>query len=256
MKQFSSLLLSEDIGAMRVDTRLRTSVLIPGELVQGHVYVRGGEAAQLIDAITLSVTTECTSKGNDATWNEVYTLASQHLTDTIQIGSNQRLVLPFALPLPNETPLTLGRQHIYLHTMVGTGGAVSKRTDIVHIRPHPAQRQVLDALAALRFQLTGVECRYESLPGRAHPIVQELEFLPIGTYRQAVEEIEVIFDQGECGLEVLIEINRQARGFGKHAATAYALDERYMRIHVPHTGLDQNEIAGLIEQAVCEPAYP
>ena len=248
MKQFSSLLASVDVGAIRVDTRLRTSVLIPGEPVQGHVYIHGGAAAQMINAITLSVTTECMREVDDATWSELYTLASHHLTDIMWIGPKERKVLPFAIPLPNETPLTLGRQRISLHTIVGSAGADSKYTEMMHIRPHPAQRQVLDALARLRFQLTGVKCRYQPLPDHVHPIIQELEFLPIGGYHHAFEEIAVIFEMGERGLEVLIEIKGRARGFSKHAATAYDLDERYTRIHVPHTGLDRTVLEGMIEQ--------
>jgi sporulation-control protein len=248
MKQFTSLLASANVGVARIDTRLRTSVLIPGELVQGHVFIHGGAAAQTIDAITLSVTTQCTREADDATPSETYILASQRLTNGIQVDPKERKVLPFAIPLPDETPLTLGRQRISLHTIVGSASTDSKYTEMMHIRPHPAQRQVLDALARLRFQLTGVKCRYQPLPGHVHPIIQELEFLPIGGYRHAFEEIAVIFEMGEHGLEVLIEIKGRARGLCKQAATAYDLDERYTRIYVPHTDLDQTVIDGMIEQ--------
>jgi sporulation-control protein len=256
MKQFTGLLAGANVGVACIDTRLRTSVLTPGELIQGYVYIHGGEVTQMIDGISLSVTTECTHEVDDATWSEVYTLASQHLANSIRIGPTERMLLPFAISLPYETPLTLGRQRISLHTSLGIAGvSVSKHSQILHIRPHPVQRQVLDALAALHFQLTGVECRYQPLAGCAHPIVQELEFLPTGVYRRAIEEIEVIFEVGEHGLDVLIEIDRRARRSSNSRATPRDLDTCYERIHVPHTGLDRTDITGLIEQAICETVY-
>jgi sporulation-control protein len=161
------------------------------------------------------------------------------------------MLLPFAFPLPYETPLTLGGQRICLHTTLGIVGAVdSKQTNILHIRPHPAQRQVLDALAALGFQLARVEARYQPLAGRAHPIVQGLEFLPARAHRQAIEQLEVIFDLREHQLEVLTEIDGRARGLDRRTITAYDVDERYARIQVPYTGLDRAQIVEIVEQAI------
>jgi sporulation-control protein len=243
-------------STLRVDTRLQTSVWAPGELVRGHVYIRGGALAQTIDTITLAAVTAYEREVDGATWSETYTLASHCLTEVIQIGPGARLLLPFSIQLPWETPLTLGQQRIWLRTMLEAAGADSaKRTEIVHIRPHPAQRLVLDALAAQSFQLTRTECRYQPRPGHAHSIVQALKFLPTSRSYQAIEELEIVFDLGEHGLDVLFQIVQRARGLTSGSATVYPLGRRYARIHVPHTGMDRNEIAGLVEQAICEAAY-
>ena len=256
MTQTASPLAGISASTMRVDTRLQTSVWAPGELVRGHVYIRGGVLAQTVDTITLAAVTACEREVDGATWSEMYTLASHCLTEVIQIGPGGRLLLPFSIQLPWATPLTLGQQRIYLRTMVEAADAASaKRTEIVHIRPHPAQRLVLDALAAQGFQLTRAECRYQPRAGRAYPIVQALTFLPTSRSYQAIEELEIVFDFAEHGLDVLLQIAQRARGLTSSSVTVLQLDKRYARIHVPHLGMDRNEIASLVEQAIGEPAY-
>lgn len=256
MKQTTDRLASMSASAMRVDTRLQTSVWAPGELVRGHIYIRGGAHAQAIDTITLSAATACEREAGGATWSEVYTLASDCLAQAIRIGPGERRLLPFSIQLPWETPLTLGRQRVGLHTTLGAAGAASaNRTEIVHIRPHPAQRLILDVLAAQGFQLTRAECRHQPRAGRAHPIVQALEFRPTSRSYQAIAGLEIVFDFGECGLDVLVQIVQRARGTRSGSATVYQLDKRYARVHVPHTGIDRNELASMVEQALGEHVY-
>ncbi|QYO63401.1 sporulation protein [Leptolyngbya sp. 7M] len=74
--------------------------------------------------------------------------------------------------------------------------------------------------------------------GRDYPFVQELEFRPRGKYQRLLDELEVIFYLEPNLLEVLLKIDRRARGLTGLIEEALDSDENYARLYVSLTDLN------------------
>ena len=233
MSIFKKLLASVGIGAAKVDTHLYDDSLIPGEIINGEVYITGGDVSQDIDDIYLYLATEYKREVDDNTVTEECVLVKHCLSERISLQPKEAKVIPFSFQLPYETPLTLRNQPVYLRTGLDISLAVDpKDTDYIQVRPHPLMQTVLDAIENLGFQLYKVDCEYNPYFGSPYPFVQEFEFRPIGNYRGRLDEVEVIFTLNSDLLEVFLELDKRARGFGGFLQEAFDMDERYVRFQV------------------------
>lgn len=233
MSIFKKLLASVGIGAAKVDTRLYDDSLILGEILNGEVYITGGDVSQDIDDIYLYLATEYQREVDDNTVTEECVLVKHCLSERFNLQPKEAKVIPFSFQLPYETPLTLRNQPVYVRTGLDISLAVDpKDTDYIQVRPHPLMQTVLDAIENLGFQLYKVDCEYNPHFGSTYPFVQEFEFRPIGNYRGRLDELEVIFTLNSDLLEVFLELDKRARGFGGFLQEAFDMDERYVRFQV------------------------
>lgn len=60
---------------------------------------------------------------------------------------------------------------------------------------------------------------------KRHGYVQEFEFAPGGNYRSYLDELEAVFFLQENHVEVMLEVDRRARGLGGLFAEALEMDE-------------------------------
>ncbi|MDF2680257.1 MAG: spo0M [Brevibacillus sp.] len=253
MSMFKKLLASVGIGSAQVDTRLEQDSLIPGEVLSGEVHLTGGDVAQEIDEIYMYVITHYERETNDSKVKEECTLIKHRLTEPIVLLPKEHKVLPFAFQLPYETPLTMGRQPVYLRTGLDIKNAIDPGdSDFIEVRLHPLMAKVLDAVQQIGFQLYKVDCEYNRHLGKTHPFVQEFEFRPTGPYRSRVEELEVVFFLREDSVEVLMELDKRARGFLGAFEEAFNLDERYVRFRLDMDDLNRptSVIADSIEELI------
>lgn len=253
MSIFKKMLASVGIGAAKVDARTEKDSFIPGELVKGEVYISGGDVAQEIDEIYMYVVTHYEKEYQDKKTKEECTLLKYRLSEKILLEPGAKIVLPFSFPLPYQTPLTMGRQPVYLRTGLDIKNALDPGdSDFIEVRPHPLMEKVLDAIQSIGFQLYKVDCEYNRHLGRDYPFVQEFEFRPIGPLRNRIEELEAIFYLNADGMEVLLEVDKRARGFFGALEEAFNLDERYVRFRLYNADLSRptidlaNEIERLI----------
>lgn len=247
---FKKLMASMGIGAAKVDARLAKDTYLPGEMVYGEVHVFGGDVEQVVDDIYMYVITHYEREVNDDKVKEECILAKHLLSERFDLMPKQERVLPFAFRLPYETPLTLGRQPVYLRTGLDIKNAVDPGdSDFIEVHPHPWMTNVLDAVKELGFQLYKVDCEHNRHLGRPYPFVQEFEFRPIGKYRQSLEELEVIFFLREGELEVLLEIDKRARGLFGALSEAFNLDERYARFRL-NDDVSVRELASFIDKLI------
>lgn len=249
MSMFKKLLASVGIGAAQVDTRLFKESLIPGEIVQGEVHIVGGDIAQEIDEIYMYVITHYEREANDSKVKEECVLLKHRLSERFSLQPKEQKAIPFAFQLPYETPLTMGRQPVYLRTGLDIKNAIDPGdSDFIEVLPHPLMSKVIDAVKQLGFQLFKVDCEYNRYLGRNYPFVQEFEFRPTGSYRSRLEEMELIFFLKQDELEILLELDKRARGFLGAWEEAFNLDERYARFRL--TAADEQrstaDIASLI----------
>ncbi len=239
MSLFKKLLASVGIGAAQVDTRLYEDSLVPGEMLNGEVYIKGGDVSQDIDDIYLYVATQYKREVSDTTVSEECVLVKYSLSEHFRLQPQEEKVIPFSFQLPYEAPLTLNNQPVYLRTGLDISVAVDpKDTDYIQVYPHPLMQQTLDAIANLGFQLYKVDCEYNPHFGSKYPFVQEFEFRPSDRYWGQLDELEVIFALYPEALEVFLELDKRARGFGGFLEEAFDMDERYVRFQVTSDYLD------------------
>lgn len=253
MSPFKQMLAGFGIGAAQVNTRLENPALAPGETLYGSVEILGGSVAQSITDVTLMIETEFKREINDSSVWQTYMLAQQPLSDAIVVQPGESMNFPFALVLPLDTPLSIKQQQVKLRTKLAVPKAVDPSdTDAIWVQPHPLMQQVFTALESIGFHLYSSECTYSRYGHRSVPFVQEFEFRPAGVYRHEVEEVEVMFNLHSHGLDVLLEIDKRARGLSGLLAEAYDLNERYTRLHLPIEGLDQQMLVRQLDGAIRE----
>lgn len=251
MSMFKKLLASIGIGAAKVDARLYDDSLVPGEMLNGEVYISGGDVSQEIDDIYLYVATQYKREVDDSTVTQECVLVKYCLSERFQLQPNEEKIIPFSFQLPYETPLTVGNQPVYLRTGLDISSAIDPNdTDYLQVRPHPLMQRVLDAIENLGFQLAKVDCEYNPRFGGSYPFVQEFEFRPTGKYRSRLDELEVIFSLNANELEVFLELDKRARGFGSFLEEAFDMDERYVRLWV--TPAELNSSLGDLEARIDE----
>lgn len=251
MTNFKQLLASFGVGAARVDARLATATSFPGGVIEGELAIQGGDVAQTIDTVRVAVATDYKREVGDNTLWETFILAQQQLSEQLVVAPQARMSLPFRLQLPYGTPLTVGRQRVYVRSTLAIANALDPHdSDSVQITPHPTMQRVFDALEHMGFWLRKAECEYNKRLSQTLPFVQTFEFQPGPNYGRNVEELELVFAPTQTGLDVLLEIDRRGRGWQGMLEEAYDLNERYVRVHVPHTQYDVRALQQQLEQTI------
>jgi len=236
MSLFNKLFSSIGIGSARVDTKLTTDQLRAGDKVSGVVEIVGGNTEQQIDEIYLSLMTTYIKESNDKKFNQQATIEKVKIVERFTIGSNERREIPFSFVLPLDTPVTFGKSKVWIHTGLDIKNAIDPSDkDYISVSPSPLAAGVLNAVYDLGFSLRKVDC--EAAPYRLRrrlPFVQEFEFVPTsGQYRGRLDEVEVMFfPQSEDRVEVMMQVDRRARGLSSFLAEALDMDESFVNFTV------------------------
>lgn len=239
MSVFKKLLARVGVGSATVDTHLYTDRLAPGDVLEGEVHIIGGEVEQTIDEIYLYVATKYKREVGDSTSYEECKLIRHHVASGFIIRPHEEMHLPFSVQVPYETPLTIGRQKVYIRTGLDIAQAINpKDWDDLAVSSHPLMQQVFEALNSMGFQLYEAECEFRPSWNQAYPFVQEFEFAPSGEYRRWLDELEAVFHLQPNHLEVLLELDKRARGLGGLLDEALDTDERYVRFTVRPADLE------------------
>lgn len=244
MSFFNKMLAKVGIGAAEIDTLLEKVSYIPGEDVRGVVRVKGGQVDQEIDRIYIQLKTRYLRESNDRTVTEQYTIAKFNVSNHINLKSGEELELPFSFPLPLETPVTYNGQPVWLHTGLDIDSAIDPTDDDgIEIQPHPYMSVIFEAVQLLGFRFRSSSCEYHSRLGRGVPFVQEFEFLPGPSFSRRVEELELVMTLEHDGIDVLVEIDRKARGLTGLFEQALDMDERHARLYFSASELEQGPAA-------------
>ncbi|QDP41937.1 sporulation protein [Radiobacillus deserti] len=221
-------LASVGIGSAKVDTQLENDQLTPGESLKGKVVVVGGSTEQQIDRINLFVMTEALREYDDKKFYEDVVLHKFTLGEAFTIGEGERKEIDFAFTLPVQTPPTIGKTNVWIQTGLDIPSALDpKDRDYIKVHAHPLMSTVLDALySELKFSLRKVEMEYSKRLG----FIQEFEFLPSNDFRADLDELEAYFFLKEDEMEVVLQVDRRAKGLGGLFAEALEMDESYARV--------------------------
>ncbi|KMY54536.1 sporulation protein SpoOM [Bacillus sp. FJAT-27231] len=236
MSFFNKVLASIGIGAAKVDTKLEKPEYTAGETIRGQVEISGGSTEQQIDSIYLTVYTTFIREADDRKYTDHAAVKKHKLNEPFKIGVNEKKSIPFSMELPIDTPITYGNTRVWVATGLDIKNAADPGDkDYIEVRPTTLAASVLDAIGQLGFRLREVECEQASKRiGSRFPFVQEFEFVPTsGPFRGKLDELEVSFlAQAKEKAELLIQVDRKARGIGGLFAEALEMDETLLRLTV------------------------
>ncbi|OYD07029.1 sporulation protein [Paludifilum halophilum] len=228
MSLFSKALASIGVGNAKVDTRLRQTQYRQGGLIEGEVFIQGGQVEQEVDELYLFLVIVYYHEGSQ----HEYVMEEYRLSEIFTIGPRETKVIPFEIRLPFDTPVTTGGCPVYLKTGLNIQMAVDPDdTDGIEVLPHPLVEKVLHVVETAGFQLVDIGFEFENFFSR-HPFIQEFEFKPTGDLRRVLDKLEVMFYVGEKELEVIMQIDRKATDLMTSLEEALELDNRTVRFGV------------------------
>ena len=122
--------------------------------------------------------------------------------------------IPFAFPLPLETPLTISRQPVWIHTGLDIDNAIDpKDRDFIDVEPNEDASIVFDAVESLGFSFKIATCEYHPRLGQGVPFVQEIEFYPGSSYAGHIKELELILYPEQEGFQFWSKSTGEAEAF-------------------------------------------
>lgn len=241
MSMFKRMLASVGIGAAQVDLMLHQDEVNAGDMISGVVRIQGGRVDQQIDDVYAFVMTRYVKEQNDTKTQVEAAIAKFQLTGKFTVEAEQVYEFPVSFQLPAITPATLGRTPVWIQTGLDIKEAVDpKDQDQLQVGPHPHAAVILEAANELGFRLREVTCEYAPSYGRKNglPFVQEYEFVPTTQFRGKLDELEMMFFPDENGVELLLQIDRKARGLAGMFAEAAGMDESFVSVR-----FDRNQLA-------------
>lgn len=233
------LLSSIGVGAAKVDTRLDGGEeFVVGEEVRGLVEVRGGGTEQEVEGIRLEVQTYYKRESGDDTVTETGTVERFPVSGRLTVERDSQQEIPFSFRLPYDTPLTIGRSSVWLRTALDVKMALDPSdSDAITVLPNPTMRFVLESFERLGFHLR--EADNEELPHRLRrrlPFGQEFEFVARGgEFGGKFDELELIMFPSEDAVDLMLQIDRRARGVGSFLSEQLGADESYASLTIPES---------------------
>ncbi|MBS4190891.1 sporulation protein [Bacillus sp. FJAT-49705] len=254
MSIFNKMLASVGIGAATVDTKLEHDTVVPGGEIRGVVEINGGNVEQRIDDIYLSLNTTYVKEVDDRKYTASGLIDRFRLTDSFTLMANERKVIPFSFIIPADTPLSIGKTKVWIATGLDIKNAVdSTDKDFIRVHPNEIMDSVLQAVSGLGFRLREAECEQASYRlQRRLPFIQEFEFVPTsGPFRGRLDELEVtFFPVSSFETEILMQVDRRARGLSSFLSEALNMDESHIRftVNTSDISLMQQKIQSVIQR--------
>jgi len=208
---FRKLLAAFGVG-VEVDTVLRNPQVRPGDTLHGEVRFRGGSADHRVDAITIDFTAVVEVELGDHESHHTFSFLRAQVAGPFELKAGRPHALPFAIPVPWETPLSaiggrpLPGMRIGVHTELALAGALDKGDlDPLFVNPLPEQEYVLAALDRMGFRFKGADLEAGTLRGSTMPFYQEIEYHAGPEWRRHFNELELTFIAGPSSMDVLLE---------------------------------------------------
>ncbi len=183
--------------------------------------------------------THYTEEHGDNKYTRDCALALYHMPDAVALQPGERRDTRFAIPMPYSAPLTLAGQRVWLRTSLDIEFAIDpKDRDPIQVSPGPLQQRILDAMQHLGFHAVRAKCE-KSYLGRDVPFVQEIEMKPYsGAFRGRLDEVDVVMLPYPGGIDLILEVDRRARGLGSWLAELVDADESRFRLRFTDADLN------------------
>jgi sporulation-control protein spo0M len=103
---FRNLMAKLGAGNATVDAVLDTPTTTPGGTVTGTVHLTGGQVAQEINELRVSLQATVEVESGDHEWKENVTFGTAPIAGAGRIEAGARAAVPFSFPVPWQCPFT------------------------------------------------------------------------------------------------------------------------------------------------------
>jgi sporulation-control protein len=220
-------------GPLRIDTVPDAAGGVrAGEELTGNVVFRGGGSISRITSLTLQLVSEFAFKRDNKIVTERGIIYHQSFAADVTIAPGDERRIPFRLPIPIETPVTMSGSKVWLETVADVGMEPPKGDkDDLPILPHPIVQAFLDAVKLLGLRLDEVKVMRLPHIRTGFPFVQEFEFKP--RLPSPLDELEFYCTaRNSEEIDFYIELDRRTKGLGGLFEEAFNLDERQIKLTV------------------------
>ncbi|SDC84744.1 MULTISPECIES: sporulation protein [unclassified Candidatus Frackibacter] len=239
MGLFNKVMASIGIGAARVDTILDEIDVRPGDELTGKVKILGGNVEQRIDDLYLYIMTKYEKEVDDKKVNINEKIQLVNIPVSKDIQPQEEIEIPFSFILNEKTPISSSKSPVWIHTGLDIKKAIDpKDNDGLQVKPHPYLQIVMEALDELGFKIRKIKNEYSHL-SRKFSFMQELELRPTREFRNELDELEILYSIHDNYLELIIEIDRKAKGLAGIFAEAIDIDETKGRLQITKEELNK-----------------
>jgi len=236
------LLAAVGVGAATIDAVLDDDRIVVGGTLSGVLRIRGGSVEQKADRVLLDVSTYVEREVNDSRVKEARVVHRHELPGPFVLAPNSQHDVRFAFQIPFHTPVTVhgSRYPIWLRSGLDLPFAVDPSDqDLLEVHPTLAMANVLTAMERLGFRLYKADVEHRPRWRGGVGFVQEFEFRPVHRGQRHLDEVEVVFlNESGQNVEVLLQIDRAARGFAGMLMEATGTDESWRHVHIPAHSVD------------------
>lgn len=215
------------IGGTRIDTKFEKMEFQAGERVKGELHIKGGKVKQELESVFLNVMTDYEVESNDKTYRENGTLQKVIVSVDRVINEDEEVVIPFFFTLSENTPVSLHKSHIWIKTHLEIDKAIDQYdADGISVIPSVGLKTVIQAL-----QEEGFVLRESENKKKYGKIIQEFEFIPLhGEYKGKLDELEVNYITFEKTVDIILQVDRKAKGLSGLFSETIGTDETNVRI--------------------------
>jgi sporulation-control protein len=243
---FAGLDTSPGVPGLSVQTDLPNPSTRPGLRLPGRVTVTANLGEVRIDGVRLGLVGKVEGADGGESLVEFHRIP---VAGPFLLAANERRVIPFAAPIPWETPLTVLAGvaplalRLGLRTEVVVDSAVG-RDDMrpLFVHPLPAHQGILGTLDGLGFQLRQAALRAGRLPRVRQGLSfhQMIGFWAAPLYAGPISELELTFVTDSSGLDVIFWVDRRLAMSG---ASHLSLS----RFRVNHAGAERLDWAKVVD---------
>jgi sporulation-control protein spo0M len=233
---------------LSVKTVLTNPSTRPGLTLEGRVIVAAGGTDVPVGHVVLGLLSRVEPDDPEAD-RLLLEFHRVRVAGAFVVPAGLRRVLPFAAPVPWETPVTVLSGQLLLSLRMGLRTELEldpmlDQGDLVpvYVYPLPAQEQILATLDTLGFQLRQAGLQPERLPGvnQALPLHQKIGFWAAPLYAGPFTELELTFITDPEGVEVIFWLDRRK-------ALAGAGHFSLSRFRVQHASVARTDWAALVD---------
>jgi sporulation-control protein len=225
MNLFRKSLATFGVGSAKVDTRLEKSTYMQGEIVNGKVYVLGGQAEQQVDEIYLHLLLQYELNGNLSE----YLIEKILITEPFTIEPKEERQFTFDFQLPFDAPVSTSGAPIYLQTGLEIKLAKDPLdVDGIEVLPHPYIDMILEAIELNHLRLSKVSFDFEHHFSR-HPFVQMYHCEPTPEMEFDLDRAAFVFFAHQNEVEVIMHLDKKGDDLFSSMEEAFQLDERLGR---------------------------